>query len=309
MNDRLRFAAFGGGLVVLFGAALGIGALVGDPTGPAPGTTAAHSEHATTTTETDTANGLEDSESGYTLGEVTAPAAANQQGPLRFRINGPQGAVTRYNTLHEKNLHLIVVRTDASQFRHVHPELAADGTWSIDWKWAEPGTYRVFADFSPAGGPGELTLSRTVTVAGTAPDRPLPPVSKTAEVDGYQVTLTGDMATAGSELKFTVTRGGKPVTDLQPYLGAYAHLVALRASDLAYLHVHPQGEIGKTPPGPDVAFHAEAPSTGKYRLYLDFSHGGKVHTAEFTAETASTTTVSGTPAPSGGHTQHEGGHQ
>lgn len=290
MNDRLKFAAFGGGLVVLFGAALGIGALVGDPAESASGPTSA------------AANGLQGSESGYTLSNIAAPADPNQQGALSFRITGPQGAVTQYDTLHEKNLHLIVVRSDASQFRHVHPQLAADGTWSLDWKWAEPGTYRVFADFSPTGGPGELTLSRTVQVAGNAVDKPLPPVAKTAEVDGYKVTLTGDLTTAGSELKFDVTRDGKPVTDLQPYLGAYAHLVALRASDLAYLHVHPQGEVGKTPPGPEVSFHAQAPSDGKYRLYLDFSHNGSVHTAEFTNETTSAASTSGGPA------QHGGGH-
>ncbi|MFB8006462.1 hypothetical protein [Nocardia sp. NPDC056000] len=294
MNDRLRFAAFGGGLVVLFGAALGIGALVGDPAESASGTTSAHSTAA--------APGLADSEQGYALTDVTAPTAANQQGALRFRITGPQGSVTKYNSLHEKNLHLIVVRSDASQFRHVHPELAADGTWSIDWKWAEPGTYRVFTDFSPAGGPGELTLSRTVNVAGDAVAKPLPPASKTAQVDGYQVTLNGDLSTAGSEVKFTVTRDGKAVTDLQPYLGAYAHLVALRASDLAYLHVHPEGEVGKTAPGPEVAFHAQAPSDGTYRLYLDFQHGGTVHTAEFTNET--TTAASASDA----HSQHGGGH-
>lgn len=301
MNDRLKFAAFGGGLVVLFGAALGIGALVGDPSEPAT-TEADHSRH-----ESAAAPGLLDSESGYTLGAVSAPAAPNQPGALSFRITGPQGTVTQYNTLHEQNLHLIVVRSDATQFRHVHPNLAADGTWSLDWKWAEPGNYRVFADFSPAGGPGELTLSRVVNVTGDAKLQPLPAPSKTAKVDGYEVTLTGDMSTAGSELKFTVKRDGKPVTDLQPYLGAYAHLVALRASDLAYLHVHPEGEVGKTPPGPDVAFHAQAPSAGDYRLYLDFKHGGVVRTAEFTDATGTGATTTAA-TESGAHTQHGGGH-
>ncbi|WP_067697910.1 hypothetical protein [Nocardia jejuensis] len=295
MNDRLKFAAFGGGLVVLFGAALGIGALVGDPAEPASGSTSQHSG-------TQAATGLQDNLSGYTLADLTTPAAPNEQGALRFRIIGPQGVVTKFDTLHDKNLHLIVVRTDTSQYRHVHPELAADGTWSLDWSWAEPGTYRVFTDFSPTGGPGELVLSKTVTVAGAAADKPLPPVSKTAEVDGYRVTMTGDLSTAASELKYTITRDGKPVTDLQPYLGAYAHLVALRSTDLAYLHVHPEGEVGKTPAGPDVAFHAQAPSAGTYRLYLDFSHGGKVHTAEFTDETSTAASPSGAPS------QHGGGH-
>ncbi|WP_040812574.1 hypothetical protein [Nocardia concava] len=295
MNDRLKFAAFGVGLVVLFGAALGVGALVGDRSGAAPAG-ADHSEH-----QAAAPTGLQASESGYTLGDITAPVTPNQQGALQFRITGPQGTLTQYNNLHEQDLHLIVVRSDASQFRHVHPKRAADGTWSIDWKWAEPGSYRVFADFSPTGGPGELVLSRTFAVAGNVTDKPLPPVSKTADVDGYRVTLAGDLTTAGSELTFTVTRDGKPVTDLQPYLGAYAHLVALRATDLAYLHVHPEGEVGKTAPGPNVVFAAQAPSDGDYRLYLDFEHGGAVHTAEFTN---TTTAASDSNAPA----HHEGGH-
>jgi Cu+-exporting ATPase len=61
-------------------------------------------------------------------------------------------------------------------------------------------------------------------------------------VDGYTVTLSGSpKANEASMLMLSVSRGGKPVTDLQPYLGAYGHLVALRTSDLAYLHLHPTG--------------------------------------------------------------------
>lgn len=300
MNDGLKFAAFGGGLVVLFGAALGIGALVGDPTGPAPG-------HDTSATSEPI--GLRTTESGYTLAGMSAPDAPDAPGTLRFRIDGPDGApVTAYRDLHEKDLHLIAVRSDSTQYRHVHPTRDAAGTWSIDWTWAEPGTYRIFADAQPVGAPGELVLSRTVTVAGSAVERPLPPVSRTATVDGYQVRLDGDLSTAGGELSFTVSKDGKPVTDLQPYLGAYGHLVALRGNDLAYLHVHPEGEVGSTPAGPRVAFHAQAPSAADYRLFLDFAHGGAVHTAEFTAQA-----VAGDNHPGdnqhGNHNRHEGGQQ
>jgi hypothetical protein len=75
-----------------------------------------------------------------------------------------------------------------------------------------------------------------------------------------------------------------PVTDLQPYLAAYGHLVVLRQGDLAYLHVHPDGEPGdgRTKAGPNIVFYAEVPSAGTYRLYLDFKHGDVVRTAEFT---------------------------
>ena len=68
------------------------------------------------------------------------------------------------------------------------------------------------------------------------------------------------------------------------YLGAYGHLVALRAGDLAYLHVHPEGAPGDgaTEPGPEVVFFAEVPSPDRYHLYLDFKHDGVVRTAAFT---------------------------
>ena len=58
-------------------------------------------------------------------------------------------------------------------------------------------------------------------------------------------------------------------------------LVALRAGDLAYLHVHPMDDPAGVS-GPEVAFMAEAPSPGRYLLYLDFQVDGRVHTATFT---------------------------
>ena len=144
-----------------------------------------------------------------------------------------------------------------------------------------------------------------VTVPGELTERPLPAPSTSTTVDGYTVTLTGSPQPGRtSPLTLTVSRGGQPVTDLEPYLGAYGHLVALRRGDLAYLHVHPDGTPGdgRTRPGPAVTFLAEVPSAGSYRLYLDFRHGGAVHTAEFTVVAG--TPAAGTPAadapPTGG---------
>jgi hypothetical protein len=69
--------------------------------------------------------------------------------------------------------------------------------------------------------------------------------SRSARVDGYQVDLAGDPVPGrASHLTLTVGRASRPVTDLEPYLAAYGHLVALREGDLAYLHVHPEGTPG-----------------------------------------------------------------
>ncbi|MFB9238868.1 hypothetical protein ACFFWC_25625 [Plantactinospora siamensis] len=224
--------------------------------------------------------GLQVAEGGYALVPVAAAA-----GQLAFRITGPGGgAVTAYDERHDKRMHLIVVRRDLSGFRHVHPEMSPDGTWRVADPLTAPGSWRAFADFQPTGGSAR-TLGLDLAVPGAFTPRPLPAPATVSTVDGYTVTLAGTpVAGRTSRLTLTVSRGGRPVTDLQPYLGAYGHLVALRAGDLAYLHVHPDGGPGdgRTAAGPAVTFFAEVPTAGTYRLFLDFRHGGAVHTAEFT---------------------------
>ena len=67
-------------------------------------------------------------------------------------------------------------------------------------------------------------VRRAVEVAGDyAPVEAT--VSRTDEVDGYTVTLDGELnAGSTSDLTATVERNGKPVTALEPYLGAFGHL-------------------------------------------------------------------------------------
>ncbi|MFB7195268.1 hypothetical protein ACFC1L_12925 [Streptomyces sp. NPDC056210] len=227
--------------------------------------------------------GLQISERGYTLDLRTRHiAAAGERSELSFAITKDDTGrkVTAYRTEHGKQLHLIVASRDLTVYRHLHPARAADGTWRTPVELPKAGGYRVFADFTPRTEKEGLTLGADLSVAGKYAPGDLPAASRTADAgDGYEVRLGGGLgAGAASELTLSVARNGKPVTDLQPYLGSYGHLVALRSGDLAYLHVHPN----KGGPGPEVSFTATAPSNGTYRLFLDFKHDGTVRTAEFT---------------------------
>ncbi|GAB3709875.1 heavy-metal-associated domain-containing protein [Mariniluteicoccus flavus] len=296
MKAPVRLAAYGAGLVVAFGAAFGLaGVAVPDSAVAAwaqSSDSGSHGEgHGAEEKSVEHAiNGVSASAAGYALSPVTAPSGTDDAGVLSFRILDEDGQpVTKYTTAHEKDLHLIVVRTDGTQFRHVHPDLdEATGTWQVpSWSWDKAGTYRVYTDFTPVGQDAEaVTLSRAVEVAGDhAPVEAK--VSRTDEVDGYTVTLDGGLsARSTSELTATVERNGKPVTALQPYLGAFGHLVALREGDLAYLHVHPTGREPQTGDtgGPEIGFAAEVPTAGRYLLYLDFQVDGKVRTAEFVVD-------------------------
>ena len=287
MNVLARVAGFGALLAVVFGLAW----VVGTRVGPVGEPVAAHSEeheaghdHASATAERDEVpGGLMVSDAGYSLDLADSELAPGSERRLAFTVTGPDGRpVTAYDEEHGKRLHLIVVRRDFSGFQHVHPTLDDRGTWTVPVDLA-PGAWRVFADFKPTGGDA-VTLGSDLVVPGATSPSVEAPVTRTATVDGYTVTLRGDLvAGEHSMLTLSVAHAGRPVTDLQPYLEAYGHLVALREGDLAYLHVHPGGEPGdgKTTPGPDIEFGAEVPSAGGYNLYLDFKHDGVVRTAQF----------------------------
>jgi len=226
--------------------------------------------------------GLQITQDGYTL-DLDAAIVRPGELDFRFRILGPDGRpVTAFSPTHDKELHLIVARRELTGFWHVHPEREADGTWSVRLDLPEAGAYRVFTDISPRALGRTITLGADLAVAGTYDPQPTPTTTRTAVPgDGYEVSLDGDL---GGMVTLTVRKDGVPVTDLQPYLAAYGHLVVLRAGDLAYVHVHPSGEPGDgvTAPGPDIAFHVAVPGPGTYRLFLDFKHAGTVRTAALT---------------------------
>jgi hypothetical protein len=311
-----KIVGFTVALAVVFAAAVAIGATVG----PDGDTTIDAANHASMSAAGEDApsdelpGGLMSTENGYTLELAQTRVDVAKNATLRFRITDATGnAVTRYTESHEKLLHLILVRRDMVGFQHVHPVLDTDGIWSVPVDLTRAGEYRVFADFVPAGG-APLTLGADLHVAGRYDPQPLSLAQTTTTIDGYTVTMRGTPKPAEeSTLTLSVSRDGRPVTNLQPYLGAYGHLVALRTSDLAYLHVHPMGEPGDgtTPAGPEVDFHTTVPSNGNYRLFFDFKHDGVVRTAEFTVSVgsaepmnpaASTSAPAPEPAPAGhGH--------
>ena len=295
MSTPLRVVAFVAALAAAFAVAWGGGRAVG----PIDTEPVAHEGAAGHGDDSHADNGHEDGGHDSAVADATGLTARADGFTLALSDRTPAAGRTRldfqvltssgrplldYTRAHEKDLHLIVVRRDLTGFQHVHPTLdRATGTWSVDVRLT-PGVWRVIADFTPEGWEG-VTLADDVSVAGDFSPRPLPSDDRSASVETpegtYTVILEGDTAPgAGTVLTTRVELDGEPVTDLEPYLGAFGHLVAIRAGDLGYLHVHPEG--GE--PGPAIDFATGFPSPGTYRLFLDFQHRGAVHTAAFTVE-------------------------
>lgn len=266
------------------------------------GSDASHGEHGDTRDSDVEPAGLSLEQAGYRLSPVSAPEIPGAPGEMSFRIDSPGGdPLTRYTRLHERDLHLVVVRQDGEGYVHAHPALdRTTGVWTVPWEWKEAGTYRIFVDFKPdsPGVKDNLTLARNFSVSGTY--RPsTPQTSRTDSVDGFDVDLTGSLK-AGEPRTLTaeVEGPGSAEIELEPYLGSTGHLVVLREGDLAYLHAHPAGESsseggheGEThehaeshSAGNQVSFEVTAPTPGRYLLYLDFKVDGVVRTAKFVME-------------------------
>jgi hypothetical protein len=234
-------------------------------------------------------SGLAPSEQGYTFdSSVTTFSAGGNQG-YRFRILGPDGkAHTSFAEDQTKLMHFYAIRSDLTNFQHLHPSMDKDGTWSVQLPTGAPGPYRVYASFVAKDGSGkqnELVLSRPLTVSGPYQPAALPPATGSAEVDGYTVTLHGQlMSSMAMPVTLSITKAGQPVTDLQPYLETYAHVTAFRSGDLGFTHLHPQqgAQEGKQG-GPDLPLDARLPSAGDYRLFVQFQTAGQLHTGVMTA--------------------------
>ncbi|MGY2875814.1 hypothetical protein ACVW00_003004 [Marmoricola sp. URHA0025 HA25] len=267
MSTPVKVAAFVAGLAAVFAAAFGLGALTDPDTEPA-------ADH-----------GASGHDSAHDSGHDAAAAvsvhlalsersyAAGRDVPVSFQLQTADGTpVTAYDVEHEKQLHLIVLGTrELTDFQHVHPTLAPDGTWSVALR-LEPGSaYRMYADGS-TGGEGFLATADFSTTGGHPAPGPVPEPATTDRVDGFTVQL--DQADGAATLR--VTRAGQPVA-LEPYLGALGHLVVIRVDDLAYLHAHPAE-------GPTPVFAVSGLAPGRYRYFFDFQVGGVVRTAAFTVD-------------------------
>ena len=286
MIPLTRMAIFVAALAIVFaGAALAGAAL--DPRGDDRATdneraghgAGAEEEAMTGHSAPDPVRGLAVADDGLRLVVDDPELRRGETEEIHFRIADARGETVRdFDVEHEKRMHLIVARHDLTGFQHLHPEQAADGSWSIAARLPEAGSYRMFADFTHDG--TAQTLAADLRVDGRADLRPLPaPAPEAVSDGGYDVQLDAANARPGAEaqLDFTITKDGEPI-ETEPYLGAGGHLVALREGDLAFLHVHPAGD--------GVAFAATFPTAGRYRLFLQFQHEGRIHTVAFTREVA-----------------------
>jgi hypothetical protein len=253
----------------------------------------------------------------YRLIFRTEPAEVRAGGKVRlffqFLRPGSAEVVKDFEIVHTKRLHLFVVSQDLEFFEHIHPVMGADGTWTIDTTLPKPGYYRVMCDFMPTGGSGQFLTAPLVTAnyagdlsadsAHLVPDRSF---RKSAGDITAAVSFDPPQPTSCQYVHInfylTDTRTGRPVTDLQTYLGQFSHMLLMSEDLQCYVHTHPinllveqedpagipeyiippDADLDTIRGGPRVTFDALMPKAGVFRAWAQFQRNSQVRTIPLT---------------------------
>ena len=241
----------------------------------------------------------------YRLDFTTSPAVpvAGERVTLKLGVLQPEGGeiVREFELVHDMPYHLFVISQDMEFFRHIHPEQGEDGAWSIGVVLPKPGAYAILSDFLPKGGSAQF-LARPLMTAGYDGDvlaqsaQLVPDISPVQTVGPLRAQVSYDppIMRAGSyahiRLSISTADGNQPVRELEPYLGAFGHMLIMDEQMFDYVHSHPtENPVASIPieqqrGGPDVMFEGLMPKAGRYRAWTQVKYRGEVYTFTNTFE-------------------------
>lgn len=217
----------------------------------------------------------------YALKITTRPLAPKAGQPMRLMLEMLDPAtgvrVKHFREVHTKLVHLFVVSADLQWFQHVHPTADADGRFHLDLTLPKPGMYRVLSDFYPADGTPQLALQTLILPGNAGPPAPIGADLQPKDTANLHAELTTDPPAliAGQPARLFLRVA--PVEGLEPYLGAWAHLLAVSDDSIDMLHEHPWIASG----GPELQFNLVFPRARTYRLWIQLQRNGVVNTAVF----------------------------
>lgn len=210
---------------------------------------------------------------------------AGKPNELSFSITKDDKNVA-LDIVHEKKIHLLIVNEELTWFDHIHPEAQKNGNYTVTETFPYSGKYLLYTDFKASNSTTTVN-KQEIDVAGNVAANPANTKNKwVSKVDDYKVTLVNgnDFKTNRAQhFDIFIEKDGKFITakDLQPYLGAVAHVIVIGKTDKDFLHVHPTSNE-KYPIHGETRFEKD----GVYRMWVEFQINGIVHKADFTVDVA-----------------------
>jgi len=214
---------------------------------------------------------------------------------------------------HNHLMHLYVLRLPAmEQVWHLHPDMTGSGTFTHRLPPMEAGRYALYADVVHESGLPE-TLAAEIDLPAIA-GKPLegddsagqgkPAEKEFLLPDGAKMIFDREAETYPVKRPYAfrfkiVTAAGKPVQDMELYMGMQGHAAFVREDRTVFAHVHPTGsvpmaalQIAQKQPDPHAGHHMQSlpaevsfpygfPQPGPYRIYVQIKRAGTVQTGIF----------------------------
>lgn len=202
---------------------------------------------------------------------------------VKFSLTNQNGSATSLSDLkevHTKKIHALVVDPSLSDYTHAHPVAAEKaGEYKFTFTPKTDASYKIWLDITPnKGGHQYIPLQIKGTKAAAKIDRK---AILAGAADGYEFKLSFDAPVKLGEAAMgtmQITKGGKPFAELQPVMGAFAHMVGFYDDYKTIAHLHPLGEEPKSEAergGPELMFHLEPAKKGYLKLFAQVRIDGK----------------------------------
>ena len=229
------------------------------------------------------------------VGQQSVRASVSAGGPLTvgqpvealLKLQRPNGDAVSPSDLietHTKKVHLLIVDSSLTDYHHEHPVPTRNpGEYSFHFTPGKPGGYRVWADVRPYPlGLQEYAMTDIPAVTSAEPltNRD---VNFEATIDGLNYELIVPQKTiqvgrpVSARLRIT-SADRKGFTQLEPLMGAFAHLVGFNEDYRTVMHMHPKGPPVLDPAargGPELEFQIYALRPGFVRLFAQVQIEGR----------------------------------
>jgi Cu+-exporting ATPase len=204
---------------------------------------------------------------------------------------------------HERILHVVIIGGDLRTFAHIHAEdlgpvtgeMLNKASFSLRFTFPKAGAYLLGIDFATQD--GLYSKTAMLDVSGR-PKMSAPSMyaSRQKDFGAYHVALAAPKRINADEdttFRFRITKEGKPVTGLEPYLGAPMHLAVVRSDLTQFIHAHGYspgdlhmrlGHREAAPSeryGPEIDADIKFPASGGYKIFCQVQHEGKVLLFDF----------------------------
>jgi len=200
-------------------------------------------------------------------------AETGEETPLKFTLTKEGKPMADLQIMHDKLMHVILVRKGLKHFDHIHPEQKKPGEFVFPYTFSAAGEYRVWADFTFDNMQHIVDFDMSVTGKQEAQGKD--------KLYGLNVEMSKpEQIVQGKKARFVFTitdENGKPIPITEKFLAADGHLVVIDETLEEFEHAH--DETGDK--NNQLSFEYEPEETGKHKAWAQFSVDGKDRTAEF----------------------------